>query len=223
MLIQAFLQTSPSVFAIFYHHALGKTSMKKADDRSLSFILGVEIAIAIVFLITYSIITFLMPENNFTDTTFLWIMSGIFALEAIFMFFFYFKNHKKSKKTTQLFIPRRIAKGLIFHAEHAKNRTDTIILGLVTTLIELIFTLPLIIISSIAIFRISPRFGFIFIIAYVIIATLPLFIVRIAFRASHSLAKIQRFRVKKKFLFRLILTFSYLALAIIMLIKGLPK
>lgn len=223
MLIQAFLQTSPSVFAIFYHHNLSKTSKKKADDRSLSFIFGVEIVIAIVFLATYFAITFLFPEKFFLNQTFLFIMSGIFFIECIFILFFYFRIGKKFKKTTELFIPRRIAKKIIYLAKHTKKRTDAIILGAITVLIELAFTLPIMIISSISILNLSPRFGFIFIIAYIIIATLPLFTLRTIFYRSHNLANIQRFRVKNKMLFRLIISTSYLALAIITLILGVNQ
>lgn len=221
MLIQAFLQTSPSVFAIFYHHTLAKTSAKKTDDRSLSFILGVEIAVAIIFLATYFIITFFTNGDLLQNPIFFSIMSGILIIEAIFMWFFYFKIGKKSKNTTMLFLPRRLAKNLIFHAEHAKNRSDTILLGAITVLIELIFTLPLFVISSISILNLSPRFGFVFIIAYIIIATLPLFAIRTLYANGHNLAEIQRFHVKRKLSIRLILSFSYLVLAINILISGI--
>ena len=223
MLIQSFLQTSPSVFAIFYHHNLSKTSKKKADDRSLSFILGVEIAVSIIFLITYFAITFLFPEKNFLNPIFLWIMSGIFFIETVFMLFFYFRLGKKFKKTTKLFVPRHIANKIVYLSEHTKKRTDAVILGILTVLIELIFTLPLMVISSIGILNLSPRFGFIFIIAYIIIATLPLFTIRTLFYRSHNLATIQRFRAKNKMLFRLIISISYLALAIITLILGVNQ
>lgn len=220
MLIQGFLQTSPSVFAIFYHHTLTKTSAKKTDDRSLSFILGVEITVAIIFLAIYFIITFFAIDNFLSNPIFFSIMSGILAIDAIFMWFFYFKIGKKFKNTTMLFLPRRLAKNLIFHAEQAKNRSDTIILGAITVIIELIFTLPLFIISSISILRLSPRFGFVFIIAYIIIATLPLFTIRTLYSSGQNLAEIQRFHVKHKLPIRLILSLSYLILAITILLSG---
>ena len=220
MLIQAFLQTSPGVFAIFYHHALGKTTAKKADDRSLSFILGVEITIAIVFLIIYSIITFLYTETSFPNSIFMWVMSGIFLIEAIFAFFFYFRIGKKYKKTTRLFFSKHLAESFIYHAEHAKNRTDTIALGFATTAMELILTVPLMIISSVEITKLSPRFGFVFIIAYIIIATIPLFTVRTLFRTDHNLAEIQRLRTKKKTLFRIIISASFLGIAALTFMLG---
>lgn len=215
MLIQGFLQLSPGVFAIFYHHALGKTSPKKADDESLSFVLGVEIAIAIVFLITYFVIAFSFSENDFTDSIFFIVLAIIFVILAIFTSCWYFRIGKKYRKTTTLFLPRHLKSSLIHHAENAKNRTDTIILGFLTTIIELPFTLPLMIISSVAIFKISITSGFLFIIAYIVIATLPLFTIRTLFRTNHNLAEIERLRIKWKTPFRLILTFGYLSLTIL--------
>lgn len=220
MLIGATLQLSPGVFAIFYHQALGKTTAKKADDRSLSFVLGIEIFIATTFLITYLIISYLTIENNLKNTVLMWVMAGFLLALAVFSFFCYYHNGKKSKKTTRLFLPRLLASGLTLRAKSAKNRSDTIMLGLATAAAELFFTLPLYIVSSIAILNISPRTGFLFIIAYIIIATLPLFAIRTVFRTGHNLAEIQRSRVKNKPFVRIILSISYLLVAILTFIQG---
>ena len=55
-LIQAFMQLTPGVFALFYHYALGKNSSTKADDLSLHFILGVITFIVITWLLIYALI-----------------------------------------------------------------------------------------------------------------------------------------------------------------------
>lgn len=220
MLIQGFLQLSPGVFSIFYHHALGKTTAKKADDQSLSFILGTEIATAIFFLATYLVVTFFAAEKALLNSIFLWIMAGIFILEALFAFFFYFRPGKKNKKTTKLFIHRHQAESFIYHTTFNKNRSDTILLGFLSTATELILTLPLFIISSIEILSLSPRFNFIFIIAYIVVATIPLFTIRTLYRTGHNLAEIEKLRIKRKFLFRVVISASYLGIAILTFISG---
>ena len=231
MVIQAFMQVSPGLFMIFYHHALGKTTAKKADDRSLSYILGAEIFVSIVFLITYIITTSIISEKDFPREILLWVMSGIFLAEALITFLFYFRpSSRKSKKSktkggqksqsTKLFIPRHVAESLSNRAGEAKSRSDTIVLGLVSCVFELPFTLPLYIISSIAIYNISVNSGFLFIIAYIVVATLPLFTIRTLFRTNHNLAEIQRSRAKKKLFFRLIISISFLILAILTFITG---
>ena len=220
MLIQGFLQTAPGVFSIFYHHALGKTTAKKADDQALSFILGTEISTAVFFLITYFVITFFIAENNFLNSTFLWVMSGIFAALGVFAFFCYFRLGKKNKNTTKLFLTRHAAESFLYHATHNKNRTDTILLGFLATTAELIFTLPLFIISSVEILNLSPRFNFIFIIVYIVVATIPLFTTRMMFRTNHNLAEIQKIRIKQKLLFRIIISVSYITIAVLTFISG---
>ena len=221
MLIQAFLQTSPGLFAIFYHHALGKTSAKKADDEALSFILGTEIFTAITFLIIYIIIDFIAAEKITKNNIFTAILAGIFIAEAIIVFCFYYRKDKqKSQKSTRLFLPRHIVKNLTTRAEKVKNRSDTIALGLVTSSLEFLFTLPLYIIISTEILDLSPRYGFVYIIAYIVITTVPLFVVRTAFKTDHNLAEIQRFRVKKKTTIKLILSISYLLIGILIILKG---
>lgn len=220
MLIQGFLQTAPGVFSIFYHHALGKTTAKKADDQALSFILGTEISTAVFFLITYFVITFFIAENDFLNSTFLWVMSGIFAALGVFAFFCYFKLGKKNKNTTKLFLTRHTAESFLYHATHNKNRTDTILLGFLATTAELIFTLPLFIISSVEILNLSPRFNFIFIIVYIVVATIPLFTTRMMFRTNHNLAEIQKIRIKQKLLFRIIISVSYITIAVLTFISG---
>ena len=226
MLIQGFLELGPGLFAIFYHYALGKTTVKKADDRALSFILGVEICASLTFLAVYIVINFFVMKNGGLNQLFMWIMSGVFFVEALISFFLYFrpakfsKAKKSAKKSTELFLPRHFVENLIYHVKTAKNRSSTIVLGIVTCALELFFTLPLYIMMSISIFYISPNVNFIFIIAYIIIATIPLFVIRTLFRTDHNLAEIQRLRVKKKLFTRLVLSTSYLLLAIITLIIG---
>ena len=220
MLIQGFLQTSPAVFAIFYHHALGKTSAKKADDQSLSFILGTEFFTAIFFLAIYFFVGLFDATIEYDYVILMWVMGGLFALEAIISFFFYFRLGKKSKNTTKLFLPRKIAQGLETRAGKTKNRSDTILLGFLTAATELIFTLPLYIISTLQIVRLASRFSPFFIIAYIIIATLPLFAIRILFRTNHNLAEIQRSRVKKKLFFKIIIALGFVILSILSVLAG---
>ncbi|MBQ3293046.1 hypothetical protein IJG93_01930 [Candidatus Saccharibacteria bacterium] len=221
MVIQAFLQLTPGVFACFYHHALGKTSVKKADDASLSFILGTEIFTAIAFLTIYIIISFIAADKITDNNIYTAILAGVFIAEAVITLFFYFRrNTKKKEQSTRLFLPRHITKSLIRNANKVKNRSDTITLGIITATLELFFTLPLYIIISTEILNLSLRYGFVYIIAYIIIATIPLFAIRTAFRTDHNLAEIQRFRVSKKSLIRLILSLSYLLIAILIIVKG---
>ena len=211
MVIFCFLEMPSGLFSIFYHLRLAKTSKKKADDAALSFILGVEIFTTLIWLLTYFIIFTLFTYNTTIITSpFLWTMSGICFAEAIIMAFFYFRQGK----STALFIPRRVAKSLITHAEKTKSRSDAIMLGFISCLPELLFTLPIYIVCSVLLQGedFLPR-TFIIILS-VLIVTAPLFIIRTFYHAGHNLADITRIRTRLKIHFRIILALAYIALSL---------
>ena len=223
MLIQVFLQLGPGIFAIFYHNSLGKVSSKKADDRALSFIIGTELCASAAILIVYLTTAFFVARVNGNHSIFIYIMAGICIVEAIFTFFNYYKLGKKYKNTTRLFLPGHLSKNLIAHSEHAKNRSDTIVLGIVSYALELIFALPLLVILSYMILKISPDFSYLYIIIYIIVSTLPLFLVRIFYRTGHNLVSIEKFRLKLKPFVRIIIPGSFLIISLILILTEIFK
>lgn len=216
MLIQAFLQLTPGIFSLFYHSALAKTSDKKADDLSLSFILGTEIFNTIIFLSIFSVIAYLISFPDFINGIFIWILAGTLGALSVASFLYYFR-----KSGTALFIPRKIAHSLTLRARNAKTRTDAITLGFFSGVMELFFTIPLFIICSLVSLQnlaIFPSESVL--ILYIIVATIPLFTLRTFFRGNLNLADIQRLRTKNKSFFRLTITLGYLLLAILAIILG---
>lgn len=217
MLIQAFLQLTPGTFALFYHYALGKKSAKIADDFGLSFILGVEVFTATVLLLVYSLTFFIFcNQPGFCNHIFLWIMTGVFIAEALAFFFFYYRKGR----TTALFIPRRIAKNIILRAEKTKSRSDAFILGFVSGSPELLFTLPLYIISVVELMLVPTLPRILTIIFYIIVLTIPLFSIRSLYRTGHNLAEIQRSRARAKSFVRLFISICFLLLAFATIIIG---
>ena len=217
MLISFCMQLPSGTFALFYHYALGKTSIKNADDRALSFILGAEIFTTILWLLIYFLtFTFFYNFPNFYDL-FLYIMSGIFLAEALITFFFYYR---KGKKSTALFISRKTAAGIINRTKKARTRSDCILIGALVGIFELIFTLPLYLISTSVLLNFPALPRILLIAFYVLASVLPLFIVRYAFRLNNNLADIQRFRVKIKPIVKLIFFFGFLALALTTIYLG---
>ena len=211
MLIQALMQLTPGVFTLFYHYALGKNSANKADDLSLHFILGTITFIVIIWLLIYASIFTIFYDKVEPYPAFLpWLMAGIFLAESIASLFFYYR---KGKFTT-LFIPRSIAKNLDSHAQKIKTRSDAFILGFFSGIPELIFTIPLYIISAIELMRFNFPLRPIFVIIYIIISIIPLFIIRTLYRHDHTLAKIEHTRIRAKLFIRIFFCISFLLLAL---------
>jgi hypothetical protein len=214
MLIMASLQLQPGVFALLNHYASGKYSKAKTSDLTLFFIIGAETAAACLFLCSYYLANLFFlyqfrPETSF----FAWILVGILVALAIMSLFFYFRPGPGTK----LFISRECARNLDAHARLAKSRSDAFALGAFSSICELIFTLPLYIITSAEIMEMTVEFfpSYLLTILYIIIPTIPLFIIRWRFQAGHNLADIERSRVKDKNFTRIILCFSYISITIL--------
>lgn len=218
MLIMASLQLVSGVFALFYHYALGKFSKKQAATLSLFFILGSEIIAAFLFIAAtfLSYVLFLNdlnPRNNILT----WIFAGILIALSFASFFFYFRY--PHSKDSRLFIPRKFAKTLYLRAAKVKSPSDAFTLGAFANIPELIFTLPLYIITATEIiYTHTEYFADDFLtILYILVPTIPLFILYYSFRSGRNLADIIKSRIRDKAFHRLCLGFSYLTIAILII------
>ena len=214
MLIMASLQLQPGVFALLNHYAYGKYSKAKASDLTLFFIVGAETAAACLFLCSYYFVNLFFfyqfrPETSF----FAWIMVGILVALAVMSLLFYFRPGPG----TRLFISRKCAKGLDTHARLAKSRSDAFILGALSSICELIFTLPLYIITSAEIMEMTVEFfpSNLLTILYIVLPTIPLFIIRWRFQTGRNLADIERSRIKDKNFTRFILCLGYTSITVL--------
>lgn len=217
MLILGLLQLSPALFTLFYHYALGKYSRSKADNLSLDYILGTESITAIIWFSLYAIFFAIFYHNPGLSASIIpWILAGIIFAESIIIALFYYRKGS----STALFISRRIARSLTTEAQKAHTRKNAFLLGFVSKIPELIFTLPLyiLIIYILAYSTFIPTT--LTIIFFIIISTVQLFVIHIAYRTGHSLADIHRYRVKTKPFIRLALSLSFLLLAIATIYLG---
>ena len=215
-LIIACLQLQPGIFALFSHYVSGKFSKSRSSSLSLFFILGVEIATACFFLCSFYIVNLLFlcqfrPEIGI----FSWIMVGIFIALSIASLFFYFRP----EPGTKLFIPRRCPNMVNQRIYDLKTRQDALVLGFFSGIFELPFTFPLYLITSFEVSEMSPEFYptnltyIIFILAPIV----PLLLIKLRFKAGYNLADIQKSRVKNKNFTRIILSLSYLTIAILLI------
>ena len=218
MLIMASLQLVPGVFALFSHYAIGRFSRSKASGLALWFILGSEIITVLFFIIAVylSYVLFLndlSPRNNIVT----WIFIGILIALSIASFFFYFRH--SNSKDTELFIPRRLAKSFNNRARRAKTPSDAFILGALSNIPELIFTMPLYIITATEIIYTHTEYiaDDLLTVLYIIVSTIPLFIMYHSFHSKHNLADIIRSRIHDKTFHRFCLSFSYATIAILII------
>ena len=216
MLIVAFLQLTPGVFALTYHYALGKYSKNKASYLTLFFIIGVEVISTCLFLSTFFLISIIFfagfkPETSITT----WILAGILIALSFLAFFHYYRPGSG----TRLFIPAKYTKGLKYSAKTIKTKSDAFVLGVLSSVSEFVYTFPLFIVVSAEIMYLGLQDipVNIFALLFVLAPLLPLFVIHYKFQAGYSLADIIKSRNKNKFFTRFILGLNYLIIAIIIL------
>ena len=214
MLILAFLQLEPGIFALFSHYARGKFPTQRRALLTTFYMLGVEIVAAILFICCLLFVNILFyyvfrPENSFL----IWIAAGIlFALAIVCLLCYYHPGIG-----SRLFIPRQTADALRHYASRASSRSDAFTLGALTSVLEIPFTLPLFAISAISTIELATVwFPNLLLGLFVILAPLlPLAVIRLKYRAGYNLADFMRARVRTKSFVRLILCFAYTALAVL--------
>ena len=218
MLIMASLQLVPGVFALFYHYASGKYTKKRTSTLGLFFILGSEIIAAFFFISAIYIadvlfINDLSPHNNVLT----WAFIGILIALSLISFLFYYRH--PYSKDTELFIPRRFAKALNLRASRVKSPSDAFVLGALSNVPELVFTLPLYIITATEIIYMHTEYiaDDLLTVLYILVSAIPLFIVYYSFRSHHNLADVMRARVHDKRFHRLCLSLSFITIAILII------
>lgn len=222
VLIQVLMRLSPNVFAIFWHSAIAKKTVKKAERFGLYYILGTETITTLALFGSLTTFTLIFASHTFISKIFLWVLFGILIALSITFFFFYFK-----RKSTRLFISRRTASYFTKKAESIKTRRSAYTLGLLTSLCELPFTFPLYILAGLTSIiktdsSITPSLpNAAILVTYIVISALPLLMIYSHFHSGHTLADYQRLQEKTKFLTRIVVSVVFLALAMLIFNLGL--
>lgn len=219
MLILAFLQLTPGVFMLFRHYTSGKFSRSKVSSLTLFFLLGVETVAAALLIssLLFSNLFFLYSVRP--ETTFLsWALAGILAALAVIMIIGYYRRGSG----TRLFIPRRCAAALDLYARTVDSRSDAFVLGALSGVLEIPFTLPLFLVSSIALTHLSVTFSPNLLLAFglvIVPLALPLAIT-FRYHAGYNLADLMRSRARDKNFIRFILALGYAIIAAMFIYYG---
>jgi len=217
MLIMFFMQLVPGVFLLFSHHVYGKYSKIKASDLSLFFILGVELMLALILIILYLTLNAIFAFIRIDERMIFWIFGVIFIILGILFLVFYFRRGDG----TNLYISRKCANNFQRVINSTKKRSDAFLLGLISLIPELIFTLPIYLVVVLEIMKIEDnalaRGGLIILI--VLVSIIPLLVMHILFGSGHNMANIQRVRVKNKLFVRITVSILFLVLATLLIMR----
>lgn len=202
VLLQNLMQLAPGVFALFYHYAIGKNSLKKARLLAPFFVLGILIT---------NVLTFLAVASLTADSEILRaVMAGILVALAVVGGVFYYRKGDGS----ELYTPRKLANALTFGARNTNSAVDAFLLGLVAGFSEIIFTIPLTIMVVLEVRMFDSWIIQTGLIALdVVLALTPFIVIGIIFRTGGNLADIARMRVRNKSFYRMMFCFLFILLA----------
>lgn len=225
-LISATLQLGLGCLLLLYHASLGKHIPKKTKKLASSFTMG----FAVMAILLLASITFII--GNTVKTLKPEIMGGLvgaLVALAILAWLFYYRRDEKTGKmtlrdrilnkltadtTTELWIPRPIAKTLSARARKTESNPEAFSLGLLACFAELPFTFVLFIIAAGAIITLKPLEQLLAVILFATITLLPLVILSIALKHSKTVVEVQKWRAQNKNFLRLISGLGYLALGL---------
>ena len=197
-LVHATLQLNLGSLLLLYHSSLGKHIKKTTRSLVGHFIAGSAL---LIFLgLSSACFLFAILFGKSLPLELLSVLVGITFSLAIIVWFTYYKIGK----TTELWLPRNIARFINSRASTTESPIEAFSLGMMICFAELPFTFVLSLISANAIIELPQNFEIIALLLYVLISILPLLLLRIFIRSGKTVAEIQRWRTKNKTFLRIV-------------------
>lgn len=205
--IHATLQLSLGALLLLYHASLGKHVRKKTKNLVDSYIAGIG---TLVFL-ALGAVAFVL-DRYFEKPLYveeLVIVVGMLVALAIAMWMFYYRRGK----STELWLPRSVARFIDKRAKTTNNNTEAFSLGVLTSLAETPWTIVLFVVAANSLLSLPPLYQILALAFYTVISVVPLVVFRAMIRRGQTVVDIQRWRVKHKNFFRVLTGIGFATLA----------
>ena len=209
-LIHATLQLSLGSLLLLYHASLGKHIRIKTRRLVTRYISGVGLMILVGVLATCFLIAVLAPEGVL-GSGMLMICAGVLVALAFCAWFLYYR----SGRSTELWLPKSVAKFIAWRAKVTESNTEAFSLGLLASFAEMPFSLVLTIVAANSILMLrEPWLMLMAALIYTAIAVSPLVVLRLGIRSGKTLADAQKWRRQNKTFFRILSGVGFLTLAV---------
>lgn len=205
--IHATLQLSLGALLLLYHASLGKHVRKKTKNLVDSYIAGIG---TLVFL-ALGAVAFVL-DRYFEKPLYveeLIIVVGMLVALAIAMWMFYYRRGK----STELWLPRSVARFIDRRAKATNNNTEAFSLGVLTSLAETPWTIVLLVVAANSLLALPPLYQILALALYTIVSIVPLAVLRLVIRKGQTVVDVQRWRVKHKTFFRILTGIGFATLA----------
>lgn len=204
--IHATLQLSLGALLLLYHASLGKHVRRKTRFLVDSYISGMGMLVFLGLAATIFILDRYFEKPLYIEE--LVIVVGMLIALAIAVWFFYYRRGK----STELWLPRSVARFIDKRAKLTNSNTEAFSLGVLTSLAEMPFTLILFVVAANSILALPQLYQILAVAMYTVITIIPPIVLRLAIRKGQTVVDIQRWRVKHKTFFRLLTGVGFLVL-----------
>ena len=204
----ASLQLSLGSLLLLYHESLGKHIKKRTKFLVSNYIFG-SFFLIITSLTTVCFFIYLLFNGGMSIICLVVLSIILVALTLCIWLFYYRKG-----KTTELWLPKPIAKYITQRAKQTNSNIEAFALGILTSFAETPFIIILILVSADNILRLPQSLQFVMIFTYTFLAILPLFCLRVAVKHGKTIVEIQKWRLKNRNFLRILSGVLFLALAI---------
>ncbi len=206
--VHASLQVQLGSLLLLYHASLGKHVRKKTKTMVTAYIFGIATLVflavaAACFVFDRYFGKALYPEEIVV------VVSMLVAIAVIVWGFYY-----KRGKSTELWLPRSVARFINRRAKETNSKTEAFSLGVLTSLAEMPFTLVLFIVAANSVLKLDGAWQIVAVLIYSFISIIPPIILRLCVRKGETIVNIQRWRVKNKTFLRILSGAGFLVLGI---------
>lgn len=192
-LIHAMLQLGVGTLLLLYHASAGKHIKRKTGELATSYIFGNGfLTLTMVAAIAFIIWTIFGDKMNPAMTT---IAVGILVALSASVWLFYYRWGSKS---TELWLPKSVAKFINKRANLTDNNTEAFGLGLLACFAELPFTIMLMIAAANSILSLPEGLRLFMTTVYALLSVSPMVAFRIAITNGQTVVDIQKWRLKNK-------------------------
>ena len=209
-LLLASLQLPLGTLLLLYR-SLKKNDRVRSKTKSLvsSYISGATMMNFLLVAAGCYLISALVPGglHNLYFAYFLFIATLLFSA---FVIYFYYRK----KRSTELWLPRSLARFLDSRAKSLASNPEAFSLGIMSVVSELPFSFLLFLYISAGILLLNPLVQVPSLIFFTFVSVLALLIFRLMIQSGKNLADVQRFRLKHLSFFRFFTGFGFFVLAV---------
>ncbi len=193
--LHASFQLGASLLTLLSGHSLGKQrSVKRMLSLNFSYVCGVFF-ISLLLLSSLSYGATLLPTTLSASTAIWTLVTVVNVIIGVCVMLFYFRR----TSGTQLWLPRPMAKYLTERTKKTKNNSEAFILGVASVLGELPFLIAPLSLAALILIQKTPYIQASGLLLYVIVATLPLFVINALINLGKPVSSIQRWREHYKY------------------------